>query len=114
MKKLILFAALMLFALSCMAADITFEWDNPTGQAWDNVRIYEDLPGTPLQVAEVSGSLTEATLEDVAPGTHNYFARSVMNGSESVNSNTVEVEIKPDTPGNVRVKIIVTVDVNVP
>ena len=110
-RTLLTLAFFFLLAGIANAANITFEWDNPNGQAWDNVRIYEDVAGNPLQVAEVPGSVTEATVTNVAPGTHTYFARSYMNGEESDNSNTVSQTIKPNVPDTFRVKVVVTVEV---
>ena len=111
MKRLLFVIALLLLAAPLLASDVTLAWDNPSGQAWEKVRIYEVVSGAYTLKAEVPGTATTATIANVQPGSHSYVARSFMAGMESANSNTATGSIKPDAPGGLR--ITVTVDVNV-
>lgn len=115
MKTLLITLLLLLLATPLLAADynVNVAWDNPTSQAWNNVRIYEKVGASYAMKVEVAGSALTATITNVQPGNHTYIARSYMNSVESVDSNTASKEIQPDLPGNFRIAVLeVEVDDN--
>ena len=117
MKRLaMLLGMLLFFALPGLAADITFVWDPaPAGQTWTKVRLYERTGTTsPYGYAlkgEVAGAATTITITGVAPGAHTYIARSYDGQWESADSNTASTGAVPTTPGNIRITVIVNVQV---
>ena len=89
--------------VSLLAAAITLQWENPTTEQWDRVRIYRTDGTAYWLVTDVAGTATQCTFEASA-GEWTYIARSLVGAQESDNSNTVVVRVKPNSPQNVRRK----------
>lgn len=110
MRKL-LFALLMLFSLTSMAAvNVKLQWDaKPTGDTRTSVRIYEHVGTAYNQVGEVTEPAVTITLTGVATGSHSYVARAWNGQSESGNSNEVTTVIlaTPGAPTTVTITIVV-------
>lgn len=117
MRRILMVAALLLcLSASAFAVDIKLGWTQPAGQQWTAVRIYERVGTTYSPVGEVAMPASEITLRNVAPGTHNYVARSVglvveghTQTQESVNSNEVTGVIlaAPAAPTTITITIVV-------
>jgi hypothetical protein len=100
-------SAMMLLApLQATTRPVTLAWDQPTGETWTEVRIYETVGTT---------DVLQATAKCSAPGTcpttitftttkilHHFFARSYNGDLESDNSNTATLPGPPKPPGNLR------------
>ena len=111
--KLLLFAALFLIALPCLAADVTLQWDpHSAGPAWESVRAYEISGGNYTQVGEVTGTETQLTITGVTPGAHTYVVRSVAQPwGESADSNQATTPDVATPPTGVHVTVTVSVTV---
>lgn len=111
MKRIILIAALLLFAVPAMAATVTLAWDPmPAGQSWTGVTAYEQIGTVYTQVAKVTGTPPASTLSfQATTGTHTYVVRSTNGQSESPNSNSVQGIIlsTPTTPTTITITITV-------
>ncbi len=104
MKKLIgILFLVSALASSAFAADITFAWDIPAGQTYDNVRLYEVSGASYVQKLQVAGAETTCTLTGVAVGNHTYIVRGILNAVESPDSNSAAKAIQPGAPGNFRI-----------
>ena len=111
--KLLLFAALFLIALPCLAADIKLSWDpHSVGPAWESVRAYEISGGNYTLMGEVSGDITELVITGVTPGAHTYIVRSVAEPwGESTDSNQAIMPDVATPPTGVHVTVTVNVTV---
>ncbi len=78
-------------------AAVTLAWD-PMAVSPPNVRIYERTGQAYSLVAEVAGTVTTATVPNVAPGVHYYIARSADGSRESADSNMVMATVAGETP----------------
>jgi len=108
MKRIIFAVILVLImAVAASAATLTFEWDPmPAGQNWTKVRLYEKSSADYTLLVEVEGAETRATVE-ITPGEHSFVARSFDGVWESEDSNVVTTGPVPDSPGNLRILVVV-------
>lgn len=91
MRKLLTSIVVLFFLMvPAYAVIITLEWDAQTEgeEVWDSVRIYEIINGEYTLVGEVLGTLTTAAIS-ATNTSHTYIVRSVLNGYESADSNSV-------------------------
>lgn len=105
--KAIRWLALCMLASGCvtvplLAATVKLAWGNAANETWDKVRLYRKDGTTYTLVAEVNGTVTNWT-GSVPAGTATFVARSVVGTLESVDSNPVTAELRPDPPANLRV-----------
>ena len=89
--------------VTLLAAQVTLTWENQQNEAWEKVRLYQKTGTTYTLLAEVNGTVTNWS-GNVPAGTVSFIARSVIGTNESVDSNVVTADLKPNAPNNVRVK----------
>lgn len=113
MKTLFALISLVALTLTAFGASVTLAWDaNPPAENVSEYRIYEKVGTNYVQVGFTTG--TTITITGVASGTHTYVA-TAFNGIESDYSNEALANVvttnQPSGPNNLRVTVIVTVDV---
>jgi hypothetical protein len=108
--KAIRWLALCVLVAGCatvplLAATVKLAWGNTPTETWDKVRLYRrSITGTTTNytlLAEVSGTVTNWNGQ-VPAGTVTFVARSVVGALESVDSNPVTEDLRPDPPNNFR------------
>lgn len=102
---------MLVFALPCMATDLTFMWDPmPAGQGWTNVRIYQVAGTTYTLKGTAAGTATSLTITGFNPGSYIFVARSVAGALESADSNQATKDILPASPTHFLISVTIAPD----
>lgn len=121
MQFLLIAAVAVLACMACMtapadAATVTLEWGTVPGA--DDYRVYVMEPGgtpitSPPRTPAATGAKGTGTLT-VSAGAHDYFVTAHNGWGESAPSNIVSTPPLPVAPGNVRVVVTVTTEIQTP
>ncbi len=102
-------ASCLLFTAPLHAADVTLAWDDD--QAGVKYRIEMATPAAP-DVWTVKGAEIvplEFTVKDLAPGRYLFRCFATAGGVDSYPSEVLPVDIRPDAPGKLRIKVALRV-----